>query len=90
MAEKTILAALETAVIRIVLDAEFAVISAGVSREFSGFTGGSGDGGKVKRPRLEVVGSASEPRPVLNRPVVLGEDGKLPAQDKPEPTLLQK
>lgn len=73
--------------IRVVLDAEYAVISAGVSRDDFG---GSDGQRKEARPRLEVVTSAPEPRPVLNRPVVLGEDGKLPAQEKPEPTLLQK
>ena len=42
-------------------------------------------------PRLEVVGPAAEPRAVLNRAVVVGEDGKAVKGEEEKPkTLLQR
>ncbi|MCJ1448811.1 MAG: hypothetical protein MMC23_009330 [Stictis urceolatum] len=41
------------------------------------------------KPSLLVVGPAREPRPVLNKPVVLNEQGKIEEPEQPK-TLLQK
>ena len=41
-------------------------------------------------PRLAVAAPAPEPRAVLNRPVVLGEDGKVARDEEKPKTLLQR
>ena len=50
---------------------------------------GLGDGPKDGWPRVEVMYATQGPRPVLNRPVVLNEEGKVEVVE-PEKSLLQR
>jgi hypothetical protein len=74
----------ESAVIRIALDSRGGVFSVGFNQVQDG-------GEEVKgMPRLEVVQSAVEVRPLLNRPIVLDRDGKVPKAEEGEKTFLQR
>lgn len=83
------------AVLRVVVDAEGAVLSVGLTpelpraveeRDSKASKGGKG----MAMPRLEIVQAAPEPRAVLNKPVVLDAQGKVPRKEEGEKTLLQR
>ena len=52
--------------------------------------GGKQGGAAKDWPRLEILYSQPQPRPVLNRPVVLNSEGKVPVAEKGEGGLLQR
>lgn len=81
--------------LRIALDGAGKVMSASLGRDVNGVHSDGGGSGKKQTkqeiwPRLEVLFALPQPAPVLNRPVVLGSDGKVPVPERGEQGLLQR